>query len=77
MSTGSFENWAGNISEIGPIYPFVGTEFLWFVLCVAFWIYWHIAQARLENEAYEKAMQKHGSPEALRRIINREDPENP
>ena len=26
MSTGNFDNWDGNIADIGPIYPFVGSE---------------------------------------------------
>ncbi len=42
MSTGSFENWAGDIADIGPIYPFVGSEFLLWIIGLALWIIWHI-----------------------------------
>ena len=43
MMTGSFTDWAGSIAEIGPIYPFVGTEWLLVIAGVGFWLAWHIA----------------------------------
>jgi len=49
MSTG-VETWA-NVSELGPVYPFVGTEGLMFIICLSLWIVWHIWQLR--NEAKE------------------------
>ena len=49
MSTGGFDNWLGSISEIGAIYPLVGGEGLWVLICLGFWIWWHVAQMRIEN----------------------------
>ena len=49
MSTGNFENWAGNIADIGPIYPFVGAEWLFVLIGVVYWIVWHIKQIGNEN----------------------------
>ncbi len=49
MTTGSFTDWAGTIADIGPIYPFVGTEFLLVLIGVAFWIAWHITQIKSES----------------------------
>jgi len=77
MSTGSFENWAGNISDIGPIYPFVGTEFLLFLLGMAFWIVWQIWQIGHENRTYKQEKQQFGDTESLRKIVGSEDPRNP
>lgn len=77
MSTGAFENWAGNISEIGPIYPFVGSEGFWVVLGVALWIAWHVVQTRMERETYEEEKRKFGDKESLSRIVRAEDPDNP
>jgi hypothetical protein len=77
MSTGSFENWAGNISDIGPIYPFVGSEVFWWILGMALWILWHFIQARREDQVYEEEVRKYGDPETLRRFIGEEDPANP
>jgi len=50
MSTGNVENWDGNVMDIGPIYPFVGWETFMVVLCVIFWVGWHIWQIKMENK---------------------------
>ena len=49
MSTGNFANWDGDLLQIGPIYPFVGSEGLMVIIAVIFWIVWHILQIRAEN----------------------------
>lgn len=77
MSTGSFENWAGTITDIGPIYPFVGSEMLWFIAGLVFWIWWHIVQTKRENQAYEEEIKRFGGKESLRKIIDGESPDNP
>ena len=77
MSTGNFENWAGTITVMGPIYPFVGSEMLWFILGLAFWIWWHILQTKRENKLYEEEVKRFGGADSLRKIINGESPENP
>jgi cytoskeletal protein RodZ len=76
MSTGSFENWAGTITDIGPLYPFVGTEVLWFILGLAFWIWWQVVQAKRENKVYEEEIKRFGSVDALTKIVNGETPED-
>ncbi len=53
MTTG-IESWAGNISEIGPIYPFVGSEVLLLIIGVVTWIGWHIWQSINETRTYEE-----------------------
>ncbi|NIM27795.1 MAG: hypothetical protein GTO67_07620 [Gammaproteobacteria bacterium] len=77
MSTGNFENWAGTITDIGPIYPFVGSEMLWFILGLAFWIWWHVLQTKRENATYEEEKRRFGSAESLRKIVSNESAENP
>jgi hypothetical protein len=54
MSTGNFANWDGTITDIGPIYPFVGSEGLMVLICVVFWIGWHILQIRMENKQHDE-----------------------
>ena len=45
------ETWAGaDLSTIGPIYPMVGSEFLLWILGLAFWIAFHIMQGRIEAQ---------------------------
>ncbi len=77
MSTGNFENWAGNISEIGAVYPFVGSETYLAIAGVVFWLWWHVKQAKMENEENKSSIEKWGGKEALLRRIEKENPENP
>ena len=42
--TGNFTNWDGDITAIGPIYPFVGSEMLMVIVLLVVWIGWHIVQ---------------------------------
>lgn len=53
MSTGTFENWAGNITEIGVMYPFEGSEFILVIAGVAFWLIWQISQLKSENKTLD------------------------
>ena len=77
MSTGNFENWAGTITDIGPMYPFVGTEMIWVIAGLVFWIWWHVVQTKRENKAYEEEIKRFGGAESLRKIVDGESPENP
>jgi hypothetical protein len=52
MPTG-IESWA-NPAEIGPIYPFVGTEVLLTIIAVVLWIAWHVITAREENQQWRE-----------------------
>jgi hypothetical protein len=61
MSTGSVANWTGNIADIGPIYPFVGSEFLLWVIGMALWVGWHLWQARNESREYEEEKERFAS----------------
>lgn len=50
MSTGNFTDWTGNMLDIGPIYPFVGTEVLMVIIGFIFVIGWFVLQAKVESE---------------------------
>ena len=54
MSTGNFANWDGDLTLLGPIYPFVGSEMLMVILAVIFWVVWHILQIRMENQRHDE-----------------------
>ena len=77
MATGNIENWAGTIADLGPIYPFVGSEWLLWIIGMAFWIIWHILQSRIESRQYDDEVSRFGSKDKLRSLITKEDPENP
>ena len=77
MTTGSFENWADTIADIGPIYPFVGTEFLLWIIGMALWIIWHVVQSRIEKRQYREEVGRFGDKDTLRKLVAKETPENP
>ena len=58
MSTGNFESWTGTIVDIGPMYPFVGTEMLLSIIGIASWIGWHIWQMHIERNEYKEEVEK-------------------
>ena len=47
------ENWTGEISEIGAIYP-SGSESTLVLIGFFLWIAWFLIQARMENREYEE-----------------------
>ncbi|MEP4194861.1 MAG: hypothetical protein ABJL99_04410 [Aliishimia sp.] len=71
MSTIGYENWAVDLADVGPIYPFQGAEVLMTVLCVVFWLGWHILQARKESADLEKAKQAAINAEQIKTAIER------
>lgn len=73
MSTGSFENWAGEISEIGAIYPFVGSEFILWLIGMGLWILWHVLQCRSENKQYEEQRKSLSDPDTIKYLSDIEN----
>ena len=70
-------SWTGNIADIGPIYPMVGSEGILVIIGLATWIAWHIIQTKMENKTYEDEIKRFGSSESLKKFVDREDPRNP
>lgn len=46
-----------NPSEIGPLYPFVGAEWLLLAIAVIAWLLWHVGQIMGENRDNERAVE--------------------
>ena len=72
MSTGQIENWTGSMLDIGPLYPFVGTEMLLWIVGMVLWIAWHFWQAKAENQEYEEQMRKYTQGENLQKAMRGE-----
>jgi hypothetical protein len=53
MTTGNFSDWSGSMFDLGPLYPFVGWEVPMVIICLVFWIGWHVMQIRMENRRLE------------------------
>ena len=73
MSTTAVETWAGaDLSQIGPIYPMVGTEFILVIIGVVFWLFFHIRQAGIEKQEFEADEAAARTPERLQRVFEEE-----
>lgn len=47
-----------NPADIGPLYPFVGTEVILVVIGVVLWLAWHFLQTRQESAEDEEGVRK-------------------
>jgi len=73
MSTTQIETWAGaDLSQIGPIYPMVGSEMILFVVGLIFWLGFHVLQAGIEKKEMEADEALARSPERLARVFEQE-----
>jgi hypothetical protein len=70
--TGHFANWDGNISDLGPIYPFVGWEWLMVIVLVVIWVWWHYAQIQMENRQLDTEADAMRKGEALQKAVQEE-----
>ncbi|WP_120500162.1 hypothetical protein [Roseovarius sp. EL26] len=68
MSTIGYESWAVDLAEVGPVYPFQGSEILMVVLGVAFWIGWHRIQYVRESAHLEEA-RKMGEKDKIDKML--------
>jgi len=71
MSTTEVTSWAVDLATVGPIYPFVGTEMLWLVLGIVFWIGFHIWQIGFEKRTYDDDLVRMNRPELFERALKK------
>lgn len=70
MTTGSFENFAGTIADIGPLYPFVGSEIFLVIAAVIFWLWWHVSELRIEKREYDLEVEKFANADETERRLD-------
>lgn len=72
-STTIVETWAGaDLTQLGPIYPFVGSEFLLWIVGLVFWIGFHVLQAGIEKREFEADSAAAKDPNRLNRVFTEE-----
>lgn len=71
MSTIGYSSWAVDLAEVGPIYPFQGSETIMVLLGVIFWLLWHILQMRAEQEEIDYEVNHENRDENIRRSLER------
>jgi len=69
MNTSLVESWSGNPADMGPLYPFVGFEVLFFLVCLLFWVGYTVWQMKFERRTYETEEQDLAEGDHLSRII--------
>jgi hypothetical protein len=72
--TGNFANWDGDLTQLGPIYPFFGWEGLMVILALIFWIGWHILQIRTENRQLDEEASNLRKAGNLQKAVEAESP---
>ena len=73
LSTTAVETWSGtDISQLGPIYPMVGSEFMLYIIGLVFWLAFHFRQVGIENREIREAEDAAKNPERLRAAISME-----
>ncbi|HEX9769674.1 MAG TPA: hypothetical protein VGA50_10915 [Kiloniellales bacterium] len=72
MSSTMVDSWAVDLANIGPIYPWVGTEGIMFIVAVVLWILWHVWQIRFESGTYQEEKEKYATPENLKKMVSDE-----
>ena len=73
LSTTIVDTWVGaDISQLGPIYPMVGSEFILFIIGLIFWLGFHYAQAGIEKKEMQADEEAARSPDVLKRVFAKE-----
>jgi len=72
MTTGNFTDWNGNLTDLGPIYPFVGWEWPMVIILLVIWIWWHVAQIRMENRQLDDEAAAMRKGDALQKALQEE-----
>ena len=56
-------SWTEAVPEgVTQIYPYVGTEWLWLLIAVVFWIYWHVTTSAGETQEQDELASKGKGP---------------
>jgi len=70
MSTTGVTTWAVDLAELGPIYPFQGTETLLWIVGLALWLGWHVWSIRWEKQYHKDRIAKFGDRETLTKSLD-------
>ncbi len=73
LSMTEVTTWVGaDMSQIGPIYPMVGSEVILFIIGLVFWIGFHFAQVGIENKEMQADEEAAKNAERLKRVFAKE-----
>lgn len=70
MSTTGVTTWAVDLAEVGPIYPFQGTETMLWVIGLVAWVAWHVWSIQWEKAYQREKIAKFGDAETLKKSLD-------
>lgn len=73
MSTSAVTTWATDISQFGPIYPLAGSEVLWYIVGLAFWIGFHLLQWCIESREHKKESESLAADGRMQGVLEARD----
>ena len=69
-STTGIDTWAVDLAEVGPIYPFQGSEAILVIVALALWIGWHVLQTVNERRENDEKVRRYGDRENLEHVVD-------
>lgn len=69
MSTTPVESWAVDLTTLGPVYPFVGSEIFMYIVALVLWVAFHIGQIRQENRILNEEAERMRDPKKLEEAL--------
>ncbi len=64
----TIESWSAEtftaLAENGALYPMVGTEWLWLIIAVVFWLWWHFKTSAGETEEQDRLRSENAGRDA-------------
>lgn len=65
------ESWAVDLANVGPVYPWQGTEGIMVLVGVVLWLLWHVWQLKAEVQEFKDDVAKYGNPEQIRYALDK------
>lgn len=69
-STTGIETWAADLADVGPIYPFQGTETILVIVAVVLWLGWHVVQMVEEKRENAEKVKRYGNSDRVQQAID-------
>ena len=64
-------SWTESLPEgIGSVYPYVGTEWLWLLIAVGFWLTWMVQTSASETQEHDELVSKGKGPNAYKSNVS-------
>ncbi|REJ65366.1 MAG: hypothetical protein DWQ31_03395 [Planctomycetota bacterium] len=70
------EDWVGELADLGPVYPWLGSEIWMFAACLAFCVWFMIWKFVTEHRKYDSTAREMGDGDRLADALAIHEPED-